>query len=75
MNPVRLLLAIPVLPALGGWLRNRRKPTGRLCAPADVLFNVSDTFSSWVNRIPSGGQSHLIRDKDGRHVGSINRVP
>lgn len=75
MKPFRVLLAIPVLPALGGWFKNRRNRHAHLCAPADVIFNLSDAFHAWVNRLPRGRRSALMRDKEGRHVGSINRLP
>lgn len=71
----RVAMAIPVLPAVGGPLKNRRNNTAKFCAPADVTFNVSDWFHSWINRHPGNGQSAIVRDKDGKVSGSINRLP
>ena len=73
MNLLRILAAIPVLPAPGGWLTNRRRPGGRLCSPADLIFNASDTYFGWINRVRSG--STIQRDKDGRHANSYERLP
>lgn len=36
----RIFAAIPILPAMGGVLKNRRDPASRVCAPADVAQNV-----------------------------------
>lgn len=69
----RLFAAIPILPAMGGVLKNRRDPASRVCAPADVSMNVSDTFFSWINRTPP--RSAMMRNKDGHHVGAIHRRP
>lgn len=69
----RILAAIPCVPAVGGVLKNRRDPTSRACAPADASMNVSDTFFSWINRVPP--RSAMMRDKDGHHVGAIHRKP
>lgn len=69
----RIFAAIPILPAMGGVLKNRRDPASRVCAPADVAQNVSDSFFSWVNRIPR--HSAIMKDKEGHHVGAIHRKP
>lgn len=69
----RLILAIPILPAAGGWLKNRRDPSARRCSPADVSMNVSEWYFPLVNRNPPG--SALMRDRDGHHVGAIHRKP
>ena len=69
----RILAAIPILPAAGGVLKNRRDATSRVCAPADVAMNVSDTFWSWLNRTPA--RAVLSRDKDGHHDGTFYRKP
>ena len=71
----RAAMSVPVLPAAGGPLKNRRNQAAKLCAPADVAFNTSDWFHSWLNRLPGGGQSAIVRDKSGRASGSINRLP
>jgi hypothetical protein len=71
----RAAMSIPVLPAPGSILTNRRKPSSKICAPADVAMNVSDRFYSWMNRWPGGGQSAVVRDKNGKVSGSINRLP
>ena len=71
----RIAMSVPVLPAAGGPLNNRRNRGAQLCAPADVSFNTSDWFYSWLTRLPVGGQSALVRDKDGHASGFINRLP
>ena len=71
----RIAMSVPVIPATGGPLKNRRNHGARLCAPADLAFNTSDWFHSWLNRLPSGGQSALVRNKDGHATGNINRLP
>ncbi|MDR2208237.1 MAG: hypothetical protein LBE22_04605 [Azoarcus sp.] len=71
----RMALSIPVLPAVGGLFKNRRSHASKVCAPADIAFNVSDWFHSFINRSPGGGQTALVRDKDGHACGSINRLP
>jgi hypothetical protein len=73
MNPFRILGAIPILPAVGGWFTNRRNPRWRMCAPADVAVNASDTFYRWINRVPGG--SIVLRDRGGRYAGSAKRLP
>ena len=70
----RILTAIPVLPALGGPMKNHRNPASRMCAPTDVSMNISDSFWSWLNRTPVRG-ALITRDKDGKHVGAIYRKP
>lgn len=72
---VRAAMAVPVLPATGGILTNRRNPASKVCAPADVVFNVSDKFYPWINRLPGGGQTSAVRGRNGRFMGSINRLP
>lgn len=69
----RIFAAIPILPAMGGVLKNRRNSASRMCAPADVSQNVSDWYFSWVNRTPP--RSAIMKDKDGHHVGAIHRKP
>lgn len=71
----KIALAIPVIPAVGGVFSNRRRASARLCAPADVSYNVSDIFFRWINRTPGGGNSAVYRDEDGKYTGSINREP
>lgn len=71
----RAAMSVPVLPSAGGPLKNQRNPAAKLCSPADVAFNTSDWFHSWLNRLPGGGQSAIMRDKTGRVSGSINRLP
>lgn len=71
----RAAMAVPVLPATGGILSNRRNPASSVCAPADVMFNVSDKFYPWINRLPGGGQTSAMRGRNGRFMGSINRLP
>lgn len=71
----KIALAIPVLPAVGGVFANRRKSSSKLCAPADVTYNVSDAFYRWTHRIPGGSKSAIYRDEDGKYNGSINREP
>lgn len=70
----RILAAIPILPAVGGVLKNRRGPSSRVCAPTDVSMNISDTLWPWLNRDPARG-AFFIRNKDGHHVGAIYRKP
>lgn len=71
----KIALAMPVLPVLGGVFSNRRKGTAKLCAPADVTYNISDAFYRWTHRIPGDAKSAICRDKDGSYNGSINREP
>ena len=71
----RVAMTVTVLPAAGGPLKNRRNLASKLCAPADVIFNTSDWFYSWLNRLPRGGQSSIVRDKSGHATGSINHLP
>lgn len=71
----RVAMSIPILPAMGSIFTNRRDPTFKLCAIADVVFNVSDWFYSWTNRLPKSGQAAIMRDNEGRVSGSINRLP
>lgn len=71
----RMALSVPVLPAAGGPLKNRRNQAAKLCTPADVAFNTSDWFHAWLNRLPGGGQSAMVRDKTGHASGTINRLP
>ena len=73
MNPFRILGAIPILPAVGGWFTNRRNAHSRVCAPTDVVVNGSDFFHCWINRVPGG--SMILRDRKGRYVGSAKRLP
>lgn len=70
---LRILTAIPCIPAIGGPLKNRRNATAKVCAPADISINISDSYWAWLNRVPRSAQ--LMRDRRGRHVGSINRKP
>lgn len=72
---LRIFFAIPLLPGMGGLFTNRRNPRSKICAPADVIFNISDTFYAWVYRMPKGGNATIIRDKDGKNAGSFNRLP
>ncbi len=60
---LRMIGAIPCLPAVGGWMKNRRRPDARICAPSDVMFNASDTFFPWLNRDPPEGD--VFRDHAG----------
>lgn len=72
----RAALSVPVLPASGsGLMSNRRNPSSKVCAPADVAHNVTERLHSWINRAPSGGQSVIVRDKEGKVIGSMNRLP
>lgn len=59
----RVLGAIPCLPAMGGWFKNRTRPNSVVCAPSDVMFNASDTFHPWLNRAPP--ESEIYRDQAG----------
>jgi len=67
------LMAIPVLPALGGWLTNYRKASSWLCSPKCVALNVSDTWYCFVNR--QDRRNVLVaRDMDGRFLGFFVRL-
>ncbi len=71
---IRILAAIPILPAIGGVLQIWRDSSFHVCMPADFPTNDSDTFWSWLNRTPVRG-ALFIRNKDGHHVGAFYRKP
>jgi hypothetical protein len=70
-----MLLVVPVPPTSGGFLRNRHNPTSHVCAPANVVFNLSNGLYAWIYRMPSNGLCTQVRDKKGRTSGSFQRLP
>lgn len=72
----KVVLAIPFIPAVGGWFSNRRNGTSKFCALADIQHNAEDHILPMLNRAPKGhGPVTVIRDSNGKIIGSMDELP
>jgi hypothetical protein len=64
----QLILAIPVVPAIGWIMSNRRRPSAWFCSPADIELNVSDRWFFFIHRMDKN-KVGIARDRAGRFSG------
>lgn len=71
-----VIMAIPVLPAVGGWLTNRGNATSKVCSLADVSHNAEDKILPMLSRPPKAhGPVVAIRDRNGKIIGYLDKLP
>lgn len=68
----QLILAIPVLPAFGWVMKNRRRSSSWFCSWTDIALNLSDEWFCFIHRVDIH-QTCVARDRDGRFAGFFNR--
>ena len=68
----QLILAIPVLPALGGVMKNRRRSSFWFCSWVDIALNISDCWYFFIHRMNSSNVC-VARDREGRFTGFFYR--
>lgn len=67
-----LVLALPVLPALGWVMKNRRRSSSWFCSWMDIALNISDRWFYFIHRVNSN-DACVARDREGRFSGFFYR--